>query len=494
MRTVGPDGGIQQKANYEYVPGHYGPQQTDTTYWPGGKVQKIVRHTYDESTNFTGEFIQVFDQSGKQVDGHELTHDPRTGVYRCADWNVQLQKYRSVACPAGEEESGGGNEQAPKFTYEEVIKNLEGARKRLTAGHAQFVHSNLATLPDIGLVLPAQLRPGERVSGTVVADAKNFADVPGIQVVQFTVPSEFGALQLSSLQVEVEGETPQPADGPITFIIRRKLAQLKITLQQSVDPKHSVSAMLPVTGRQAKSHDASNLFQAPALCMKGELCLVGGSFGGDSHKIFAAFGDRPAPIAAETTSALYLSVPDDAPPGAQSLFLQEGPNLIALPVTIGELSIQGNGRELKAGDSLIVSASFGGPGDIPDAAWQPGNFPPTNLATARRFIPTFQLPKQERDPDREREDEEENSGAKEKHSGEILLILRNDAAGQVSLHNSVNQMLIFRLSDEAFRRGDFKYNLWIEAGAAGPVNIKSYVIPFLAPVNGQQFAVKASGQ
>ena len=71
-------------------PGHYGPQQTDTTYWPGGKVQKIVRHTYDESTNFTGEFIQVFDQSGKQVDGHELTHDPRTGVYRCADWNVQL--------------------------------------------------------------------------------------------------------------------------------------------------------------------------------------------------------------------------------------------------------------------------------------------------------------------------------------------------------------------------------------------------------------------
>ncbi len=203
----------------------------------------------------------------------------------------------------------------------------------------------------------------------------------------------------------------------------------------------------------------------------------------------------PAAIVAETTGALYLSVPDDVLPGARPLFLQEGPNLIALPVTIGELSIQGNGRELKAGDFLIVSASFAGPSDIPDAAWRSGNFPPTNLASARRFIPAFQLPQQERDPGREREDQEENSGAKdrtEKHSGEILLILRNEAAGQVSLHNSANQMVTFRLSDEAFSRGDFKYNLWVEASAAGPVNIKSYVIPFLTPVTGQQFAVKAS--
>ena len=58
MRTIGPDGKLQQKVEYEYLPGYYGAQQTDTTYWPNGKVRRIAHNTYDESSNFTGESIQ----------------------------------------------------------------------------------------------------------------------------------------------------------------------------------------------------------------------------------------------------------------------------------------------------------------------------------------------------------------------------------------------------------------------------------------------------
>src|ERR1700691_2043539 len=46
MRTIGVDGKLQQKVQYEYLPGHYVADQTDTTYWPSGQVRKVVRKTY----------------------------------------------------------------------------------------------------------------------------------------------------------------------------------------------------------------------------------------------------------------------------------------------------------------------------------------------------------------------------------------------------------------------------------------------------------------
>lgn len=43
MRTIGPDGKVQQKVDYEYPPGSYVAQQTDTSYWPNGQIRKVVR-------------------------------------------------------------------------------------------------------------------------------------------------------------------------------------------------------------------------------------------------------------------------------------------------------------------------------------------------------------------------------------------------------------------------------------------------------------------
>jgi hypothetical protein len=88
MRTIGADGKLQQKAEYEYLPGYYVAQKIDTSYWPNGRVRRVAHNTYDASANFTGEFIQLFDQSGKLAGGHKLTHDPWTGLYRCYEWSV----------------------------------------------------------------------------------------------------------------------------------------------------------------------------------------------------------------------------------------------------------------------------------------------------------------------------------------------------------------------------------------------------------------------
>ena len=513
MRTIGADGKLQQKVDFEYLPGFYVAQQTNTTYWPSGQLRRVARNTYDESANFTGEFIQAFDESGKQTGGHKLTHDPWTGVYRCSEWNVAAQDYRAIDCPSGEEESGG-TEKLKTFTYDEVMKNLEAARQ--TARREQKIGHMQAMTPirppvtavqkEVGLVLPAELRAGERVSGTVVENPDQYSEMPGITVTRVAVPFESTgeASRLAGWLFETEGEEPRHADGPITLVVPPRSSGLNITFRQSGNPAHSVSQMLNFSGLSERKSIPSDSFHAPAFCLKDELCVVSGPFRGDSAKTFAAFEDRPATIVAETADTAYVAIPEPTEPGSRPLFIAEGLKVTALPVVVGEFFIKNNGRELQAGETLVTFPTLDGPGDIPDPSWQFGNFPATNLQRAQQLIPGFQLSqggdearkKLEADEDdkgeRKGEQKEKREVEEKKQEGEILLVVRNLRPEQISLRSSRNEVLVFHLSDEAFRRGEFKYDLVVEAKKAGKVEVRGYVIPFLAPVAGQEFSIKAA--
>ena len=505
MRTIGADGKLQQKVDYEYLPGYYVAQQTDTTYWPNGQIRRVARNSYDESANFTGEFIQVFDESGEQVAGHKLTHDPWTGLYRCAEWSVAAQDYKAVDCPAGEEESAGKEEQRT-FTYEEVMKNLEAARetarREQKVGRMQpetLVHPLTTTArQEVGLVLPAQLRPGERVSGTVVENPDQYGEMPEVTVTRIAVPFESTGegSRLSGWLVETTGEEPQPADGPINLVVPRRESGLNVTFRERGNPSHSVSQTLNFRQLAEEKSVRVNSFQAPALCMKGELCVVSGPFNGDSSKTFAAFEDRPAKIVAETSDAAYFGIPELTEPGSRPLFIAEGMKVVALPVAVGKFFIKNNGRELQAGETLITFPTLDGPGDIPEPAWQIGNFPATNLRRAQQLIPGFQLSQGDRETREEAhekgESEEKGEVKEKKPEGEILLVVQNVTPEQISLRSSRNGVLVFHLSDEAFRRGEFKYDLVVEAKKAGKVEVKGCVIPFLAPIAGQEFSIKAA--
>src|SRR5271157_586437 len=504
MRTIGADGKLQQKVDYEYLPGYYGAQQTDTTYWPSGKVRRVARNTYDQSSNFTGEFIQVLDESGKQIAGHKLTHDPWTGIYRCNEWNVAAQNYKPIQCPAGEE-SEGGAEAVKKFTYDEVMQHLEAARQ--TARQQQKIEHMQPMTPvqpsittankEVGLVLPAQVRTGERVSGRVVQNLEQYDGMPEVTVTRLALPFESvgEASRLWGWFFEAPGESQQRADGPITLVVPRGASGLSVTFRQAGNPAHSVSKMLNFPQSSAKKQQPPDSFKAAALCLKGGLCAVSGPFSGDSSKTFAASEDRPATIVAETSDMAYVSIPELTEPGSRPLFVAEGTKGIAAPVVVGDFFVKNNGRELQPGQTLIVFPTLDGPGDIPDPEWRTGNFPPANLEQARHLVPGFQLPKQDREARKKRgaKGKGESKGKREsdeKKGGEILLVVKNVTPEQISLRSSKNDMLVFHLSDDSFSRGEFKYDLVVEAKKPGAVNVKGYVIPFLAPIAGQEFTVK----
>jgi hypothetical protein len=513
QRTIDADGKVMEKIDYEYLPGHLGPQQTNTSYWPNRKVRKITLVTYDESSNFTGEFVRVFDESESQIAGHKLTHHPWNGVYTCADWNVAEQAYKSVKCPSGEESSGAA-EKVRKFTRQEVVQALNAARTAAQQGTKErYMHPiapvpqpTTATSQEVGIVTPAQILAGERISGIVTRDASKYDGMPEVSVMRLAVPFESAgeASRLSGWNFETEGETPQAADGPITFIAPRGASELKVTFRQGGNPAHSVAEVLHFP-RRSTSERPSKSFQSAALCIKGLLCMVRGPFSGDSRETFAAFEQRPATIVAETPEAAYISIPELTEPGSRPLFIAEGAKLVALPVVVGGFFIKNNGRELQAGQTLIVFPTLDGPSDIPDELWRAGNYPATNLDQAKYMVPGYQMPRYQMpsgDEDRDQDNdvhkirEAQAKNAAKEQSGEILLIIKNDTPEQISLRGSKNQALVFHLNDESFQRGEFKYDLVVEAHRSGPVRVKGYVIPFLEPVAGQEFDVKApaSGQ
>jgi hypothetical protein len=112
------------------------------------------------------------------------------------------------------------------------------------------------------------------------------------------------------------------------------------------------------------------------------------------------------------------------------------------------------------------------------------------------LVPGYQLPKDKREKreaeekSREKGKSKEQREADEKKGGEILLVVKNVTPEQISLRSSKNEMLVFHLGDGAFSRGEFKYDLLVEVKKVGKVDVKGYVIPFLAPVAGQEFGVK----
>ena len=61
---------------------------------------------------------------------------------------------------------------------------------------------------------------------------------------------------------------------------------------------------------------------------------------------------------------------------------------------------------------------------------------------------------------------------------------------QVSLRGAKDQMIVFHLTDDSFSRGEFKYDLIVEAQKPGHFDVRGYVFPFLAPVPAQEFPSK----
>lgn len=281
QRTVDADGRLLQKIEYEYWTGNSAPpptvlRQTTTTYGFSGRVREVTRQTFDVNTNFTEELIQTFDDSGKQTGGHLLSHRPWNGTYACADWNAAAQAYKSVECPEGEESSGGA-ETVKKFSRQEAIEAIKMARSGLLRDKQApkrvgiDADARAAAKSDVAVVLPAEAPAGARVSGIVTEDASRYDGIPEVTVSRIQLPLEPGevAADLGAWNVEIAGESLQPADGPITFITPGRASDIRITLRPTVGARTPIAISVPAP-RVIKRRKTQLHYKSAVLCLKGD--------------------------------------------------------------------------------------------------------------------------------------------------------------------------------------------------------------------------------
>ena len=501
-RTVGTDGKIQVKIDYSFNSHGETDKQHEIHYWPDGKsVEKIAQNTYDENSNFTSEIIEDFDQSGKHVSGHKLFHDPMSGINRCFEWKAATQKYEVIDCPASEE-AHEGPEVVRQITRDEVLQSLAAARQTAEAEQKarRMQPKNptdaalSTTTKEVAVVLPADLRPGQRISGSVVEDPERFAGHPDLLLahVSLPMPSAGDASHLTGWTFELNGSVPQPADGPISFTVP-SANPLAFTLRQAGDPSVAVGGKIDLPKPMLQKVPLAQSFESSALCFKQDLCTIAGPFTGDSHNTFVAFDKVPVKIIAQTANATYVDVPMEVVGGSATLIVAEGGKVAAMVIVVATLGLQPKHDAIQAGQDTGGAVVLENAGELADAQWRYGVFPPSTVERARALVPGFNPAKVVHQEREQREKQEKQDGVRkpenknEESAGMILLVVRNTTPDVVSLRGATQQSYIFHLVPDSFSMGDFKFLFTGDALKAGTFVPQATAIPFLAPVKAQVF-------
>jgi hypothetical protein len=517
-RTYDPQGRLRAKVSSIYPPGHFAPDQMTTAFYPDGKLRTTAKVTYDPSANFLTEVTEQFDESGKHISGHKLVHDPVNGMFRCWKWNAPGQKYDRVVCPSGEE-SGEKPPPMKPLTEEEALKMLAAARTAATAQQksermtAKNPVTPSATPTDIkfALVIPANLIPGQRLSGSVQENPYLFRLRPDliVQELNLSMPPGSEASKLSGWRVEIAGSQPQRADTPFTFTVPNNGSQIDVKLYPEGDAGHAVTRNIAFQKTSSKQAKPKPGYVAQALCVAGDVCPIAGQFSGDATNSLASFDETPATIAAETPDMVFVRVPDDLQFGEKHLLFNEGNELLAFPVAAAQVDVVVDGRQLdtfqqqiQQGQNKLVFAGVIGVQSLPEDQWREGTFPASNLEWARRFVPGFQVPHESHAEREEREKMEKlerqaksakpAGNAKEEKIGTIVYFVKNTTPDVVSWRGAKDGAFALPLNPESFSQGDFRYKFMAEAGKSGTFAMDAAVIPFVAPVQGQKFTVSAS--
>ena len=326
------------------------------------------------------------------------------------------------------------------------------------------------------------------MSGSIVEDPSQYEGRPDLTVVRFAVPAQAAeGTAFGDWMVEAPGANPQSLNKPVTFTVPAHAQSFDIVLRPSGASASSVRRSVKISPSSAKRAARQPAkYQAEVLCIKDDICQVSGAFTGDSSKTFAAWGETPAPIVAETHETAFIGVPQNAVGGPQYLLVTENSKLLAFPVLVAEVTSRADDSTLTKGGMSMVFFTVVGPGDLSDSQWSGGVFPASNLARARTLVPGFKMPHEAKEEHEAREANEKKSGHDIKE-GFLLVVAQDTAPDIASFHGAKNGQYVFKLTSGSFKTGRFVYKFIAEASKDGTYGVKATLIPFLAPVAAQEF-------
>jgi len=335
----------------------------------------------------------------------------------------------------------------------------------------------------VGIIVPADTRPGDQISATVVTSPQAYDGVPGLRVVQVTLPlakDAQGTATLSGLVVETGDKKPQSAERPLLVQVAKDAQKVDFALQRlgEDNPRSGVAeaaknaVSYPIMARDvgssipASSGKASD-YTTPPVYSDGALQVIHGPVSGDSKATQVLVDNQPGKIVAESPRALYFKLPDNTAPGAHTVTLKEGAQpLTSFHVAVVSLKLSADQLVLKRGQSTAFHATILGADSLPPSAWHAGVesdlIDPKEVAA---LAPAGAL--------------------KAEKPGLIAMKIENKSKDTVQLTDAKGNQITNLLGKESFAGGPYTFDGKLKSVRDGNFNIDVRVVPLLAPIAGE---------
>ena len=319
------NGKLRKRITYTYLAGFREPNTSITYYRPDGKTpEKTTNLDSDKDGNLTSTVTTNYDEKGTETGGTKREHDPKTGKDRCYKWDPKKQEYEEVPCPPETAQSssqpptksssgakvnitdrdtrnntctcGGSNTPCPCPSPSPTPSSGNSQNARVETGRG--LQTVIFDVPQgqFHVYLPDDMRAGDTISGTVVAEPKGNSpeDKEKNKSVLAELTIDVGGKAITAkqqrftIQPQFEMVSNALPGGEIQtiFITIRNANQNYDSRVRGNQPlaRAVITPYLQITGLTQNTSDSKIIapFQIPALGQQGRPIEIIGPFDGNS--------------------------------------------------------------------------------------------------------------------------------------------------------------------------------------------------------------------
>jgi len=328
----------------------------------------------------------------------------------------------------------------------------------MVAGAFDAVAARRAHL--IGVVLPRDARPGDRISASVVTDPAPYEDVPGLRVIPVDTGASFA---LSELQIKLGDVRIQPASGPLVVVVPRDGGKIPVSVLKAGRTIAEKQVTL-APGGVAPSRASHGEFTMPSVCAIDRVQAIHGPFGGDSTQTSIDVARSRARVLAESPYAAYFELPDDISPGTRQVKLREAGKAVSFEAQMVGVQLAADKLTLHAGEDTDFTARVSGlkSGQGRLRAGNVADLYDVTGAPAGVVAPAGN------------------------EQGKLVLEIQNLSPEIVTMTGAAGGAVVKDLYPQDFSDGSYVYHGHLHADQAGTFNLSAEVIPFVADQVGKQ--------
>ena len=201
----------------------------------------------------------------------------------------------------------------------------------------------------LGVVVPRQARPGERISGRLVSNPDDYKDIPGLVVapVEMNIAVDAaGKPRLDQAYLD-NGYGKSPASSSFTATVPTDGSPLSLTCGTGAVSKR---VRLPIEAATNPPAASEHYTMQPIVPDSG-VSVVHGHFDGDSRNTEISVDGVAAMVVAESSDAAYYVLPEQTADGRNRVLLKQDGKTVRWDVFQPDVEISADRSTLHQGES-----------------------------------------------------------------------------------------------------------------------------------------------